>query len=200
MSKLFPIINGIKVDLESLISISHMCNPGICVGKDTCCAHYEICLEEREVDKLLKHMPAASKYAQHLREDDSYRNIFEETEDNLIAIDTDVDEKCLLAWQSSKGEILCSLHSQAIEAECSFYDAKPRACCLWPLAICNGNPMILSVQDDAFEFVCNKKRRSKKAALNREIASIVKNVYGDKMLVGINQALSKMEILQIKLS
>ncbi|GJQ60867.1 MAG: DUF3109 family protein [Candidatus Scalindua sp. AMX11] len=191
MNKLFPIINGIKVDLESLTSIRHVCDPGMCAGKYTCCAHYEICLGKREVGKVIRQMPGAARYAPHLKERDSYKNVFEETEDNLIAIDTDGDDQCLFAWRNRKGEILCSLHSQAIETGRSFYDAKPTACCLWPLAICSGNPMILSVQDDAFKFVCNKKRRTGRATLDKEIASIIKNIYGEKMLAGINRALSE---------
>ncbi len=192
MNKLFPIINGIKVDLESLVSISHMCDPRSCVGKDSCCAHYEICLERGEVGKVIRHMPEAAKYAPHLKESDSYKNVFEEIEDNLVTIDTDGDDRCFFAWRNHKGETLCSLHSQAIESGLSFYGAKPNACCLWPLAICDGRPMILSVQDDAFKFVCNRKRRSKRVSLDRGIASIIKNVYGENVLRGINQALSKM--------
>ncbi|MDR4504604.1 MAG: hypothetical protein MRK01_07415 [Candidatus Scalindua sp.] len=191
MDKLFPIINGIKVDLRSLVSIRHRCDPGICAGEYSCCSHYEICLEGGEVGKVIRHMPGAARYAPHLKEKDSYRNVFEETDDNLIALDTDTDNQCLFAWRNRKGEILCSLHSHAIETGISFYDAKPGACCLWPLAICSGNPMILSVQDDAFKFICNKKRRSEKAVLDKEIASIIENVYGENMLVGINQALSE---------
>jgi hypothetical protein len=59
------------------------------------------------------------------------------------------------------------------------------------LAIYDGSPEILTVQDDAFDFDCNEKQNPKKAELDTEISSIIKNVYGEKMLAGINRAISK---------
>ncbi len=192
MSNLFPIIENVKVDLKSLISIKHKCDPGICRGKISCCAEYEICIEKNEVDKVIAHTPGAAEFAPQLIDNSSYRNVFDETDDNLITIDVDEDSQCLFAWRNSNGEVLCSLHSHAIKNNLSFYDTKPESCCLWPLAIYHGSPEILTVQDDAFSFDCNKKQKSKKAKLDTGIASIIKNMYGDKMLVGINHAISKM--------
>ena len=192
MSELFPIIENVKVDLKSLISIKHKCDPGVCKGKVSCCAEYEVCMEEKEVDRIIAHIPQAAVFAPQLIDNNSYRNVFDETDDNLIAIDVDDDNQCLFAWRNSNGEILCSLHSHAIKNNLSFYDTKPRSCCLWPLAIYDGSPEILTVQDDAFNFDCNKKCKPERAELDIEISSIIKNVYGEKMLVGINHAIAKM--------
>ncbi len=192
MSGLFPIIENIKVDLKSLISIKHKCDPGICKGKISCCAEYEVCMEKKEVNKIIAHTPEAAEFATQLIANGSYRNIFDETNDNLITIDTDEENQCLFAWRNSKGEILCSLHSHAIKNNLSFYDTKPVSCCLWPLAIYDGSPETLTVQDDAFNFDCNRKLKSEKIDLDTGISSIIKNVYGERMLVGINQAISKM--------
>jgi len=192
MSKLFPIIENVKVDLKSLISIKHKCDPDICRGKISCCAEYEVCMEKEEVGKIIAHLPAAAEFAPQLIADGSYRNIFDETDDNLITIDADEDNQCLFAWRNSKGEVLCSLHSHAIKNNLSFYDTKPVNCCLWPLAIYDDSPEILTVQDDAFKFDCNMKRKPEKAELDAGISSIINNVYGEKMLFGINHAISKM--------
>ncbi len=192
MSKLFPIIENVKVDLISLISVKHKCNPGICKDKISCCAVYEICIEKDEVDKVFAHTPGAAEFAPQLKANGFYRNIFDETDDNLIAIDTDEDNQCLFAWRNSDEEVLCSLHSHAIKSNLSFYDTKPESCCLWPLAIYEGSPKILTVQDDAFDFDCNKKDESGKAELDTEISSIIKNVYGEKMVAGINHAIFKL--------
>ena len=192
MRELFPIIENVKVDLKSLTSIKHKCDPGVCNGKISCCAEYEICMEKDEVDKIIAHTPGAAEFAPQLKTNGLYNNVFDETDDNLITIDVDEDSQCLFAWRNSNGEVLCSLHSHAIKSNLSFYDTKPGSCCLWPLAIYQGSPEILTVQDDAFNFDCNKKLESKGAELDTEIASIIKNVYGDKMLVGINHAISKM--------
>ena len=54
MSELFPIIENVKVDLKSLISIKHKCDPGVCKCKISCCAEYEVCIEKDEVDKVGK--------------------------------------------------------------------------------------------------------------------------------------------------
>ena len=190
MSKLFPIIKNVKVDLKSLISIEHKCDPGVCKGKISCCAEYEVCIEEKEVDKIIAHTPGSVEFAPQLIDNGSYRNIFDETDNNLITIDTDEDNLCLFAWSNRGGEILCSLHSHAIKNNLSFYDTKPESCCLWPLAIYIGSPEILTIQDDAFHFDCNKKRKPEKAELDTEISSIINNVYGEKMLAGINHAIS----------
>ena len=192
MSELFPIIENVKVDLKSLISIKHKCDPGVCKGKTSCCAEYEVCMEKKEVDKIIVHTPEAAGFAPQLIANGSYRNIFDETDDNLVSIDTDENNQCLFAWRNSKGEILCSLHSHAIKNNLSFYDTKPESCCLWPLAIYDGSPKILTVQDDAFNFDCNKKWKPEKAELDAEISSIINNVYGEKMLDGINHSISRM--------
>jgi hypothetical protein len=192
MSNLFPIIENVKVDLKSLISIKHKCDPEICRGKISCCAEYEICIEKNEVDKVIACTPGAAEFAPQLIENSFYRNVFDETDDDLITIDVDDDNQCLFAWRNIRGEILCSLHSHAIKNNLSSYDTKPESCSLWPLAIYNGSPQILTVQDDAFNFDCNKKRKPEKSELDVEISSIIKNVYGEKILVGINHAISKM--------
>ena len=192
MSELFPIIENVKVDLKSLISIKHKCSPEVCKGKISCCAEYEVCIEKDEVDKVFAHTPGAAEFAPQLKASGFYRNIFDETDDDLIAIDTDEDNQCLFAWRNSDEEVLCSLHSHAIKNNLSFYDTKPESCCLWPLAIYDGSPKILTVQDDAFDFDCNKKWEPGKVELDTEISSIIKNVYGVKMLVGINHAISKL--------
>ncbi len=194
MSELFPIIENVKVDLKSLISIKHKCDPGVCKGKISCCAEYEVCIEEKEVDKIIAHTHGSAEFAPQLIANGSYRNVFDETDNNLITIDTDEDNMCLFAWCNRDGEILCSLHSHAIKNNLSFYDTKPESCCLWPLAIYIGSPEILTVQDDAFDFDCNKKRKPEKAELDTEISSIIKNVYGEKMLVEINHAISGIQI------
>ena len=193
MSELFPIIENVKVDLKSLISVEHKCDPGVCKGKTSCCAEYEICIEKDEVDKVFAHTPGAAEFAPQLKANGFYRNVFEETDDNLIAIDTDEDNQCLFAWRKSNGEILCSLHSHAIKNNLSFYDTKPESCSLWPLAIYNGSPEILTVQEDAFNFDCNKKRKSGEDELDPEISSIIRNVYGEKMLAGIKHAVYKIK-------
>jgi len=153
---------------------------------------YEVCIEKNEVDKVFAHTPGAAEFAPQLKDNGFYRNIFEETDDNLITIDTDEDNQCLYAWRNSDKEVLCSLHSHAIKSNLSFYDTKPESCCLWPLAIYDGSPKILTVQDDAFDFDCNKKDGSGKVELDTEISSIIKNMYGEKMIAGINHAISRL--------
>ena len=53
MGELFPIIENVKVDLKSLISIQHKCDPEVCKEKISCCAEYEVCIEKKEVYKIV---------------------------------------------------------------------------------------------------------------------------------------------------
>jgi len=178
MRELFPIIENVKVDLKSLISIKHKCDPGVCNGKISCCAEYEICMEKDEVDKIIAHTPGAAEFAPQLKTNGLYNNVFDETDDNLITIDVDEDSQCLFAWRNSNGEVLCSLHSHAIKSNLSFYDTKPGSCCLWPLAIYQGSPEILTSRMMRSTLIVIRNRNLKAQNLIPKLLQLLKTCMG----------------------
>lgn len=187
----FPLIQGIRVDLKALLSIDHQCVPLSCMHKKICCASYQICIEEEEMEKIIPLLPEAAKYAYQIVDGDSFVNIFEEIEDGLIEIETNDKDQCMLSCKGEKGELLCSLHCQALKNKVSPHAIKPKSCNLWPLAEVEGAPPLLTIQDDVLEFVCNKKREKGKT-INAVLMATIENVYGRKFLETLNQKISEM--------
>ncbi len=191
MKNSFPEINGVKVDINALFSLSHKCNPTSCVDKKQCCASYEVCIEDKEIDKILPHFPEAAKFKPEIVEREFLEDLFREVEDGLVAIETNDDGQCLLGCQGENGELLCSLHCQSIKNNLSFYDAKPKSCGLWPLAEIAVETPVLTVQNDALEFVCNDQSEDLKV-LDKEVSSIIENIYGKDFLDQLNEYISKL--------
>jgi len=184
-------IDGMEVDIDSLLSISHKCAPGLCKKSECCCAQYDICIDDEELNRLITYMPDAAKLAPELLSGSGYGNVFEETEDNLYEIDTDDNDLCVFAYSDAKNNVLCSLHTVAYQFSLSPHEVKPSSCITWPLAVSEGRPMLLSVSDDAFDFPCNSRKGTK--SLDPDIAQIIKAVFGEIFLIKVEAALAKRE-------
>lgn len=181
-------IDDIEIDVESLFSISHCCVPGMCPVDQCCCSKYEIVVEGNEMDRIIGYMPAASKYAVHLGSGCSLDNVFEEGGGGDFVVDTDDNGLCAFAYRGRCNSMLCSLHSVALERGIPYYRTKPTACVLWPLAISEDLPLQLSIADDAFDFPCNTRRKNAGKSLDPNIARIIKDVFGIKILKAIEHA------------
>ena len=182
------LIDDIEIDTEALFSISHRCAPGTCEKKQCCCSKYEIVIERDEIDRVIGYMPAAAKYAPRIGSADSPDNIFEEDDDGAFIVDTDDDGLCAFAYTDCRRNILCSLHSVALDLKIPHYRTKPMSCVLWPLAISEDLPLRISIAEDAFSFPCNIERNNPGRLLDPNIARIIQDVFGIKVLTGINQA------------
>jgi hypothetical protein len=180
------VIEGITVDTAALFSISHNCAPGVCSRDVCCCSRYEICIDNKELARIVGYIPEASKFAYELRCDAGFENIFEETDDNLYLIDSDGNDLCVFAYPDPQSNVLCSLHTVALEMDLSPGEVKPRSCIIWPLAVSESSPVTLSIADDAFGFPCNKKKDA--GLLDPGIACIIKDVYGEAFLKEVEDA------------
>jgi hypothetical protein len=180
VKKRLRVINGIQVDIASLLSISHKCIPGVCSRNMCCCSMYEICVDDRELERITGYIPDASEWARELRCESGFENIFDETGDGLYSIDTDENDLCVFAYAGVKNSVLCSLHTAALKLEMPPVVVKPVSCTTWPLAASDSNPRILSVAEDAFDFPCNAKKTD--GLLDDGIACIIQEVYGEKFL------------------
>jgi hypothetical protein len=186
VDKRLKIINGIRVDIVSLLSISHKCVPGVCSSNMCCCSQYEICIDDRELERITAYIPAASEWAHELRCGSGFENVFDETGDDLYSIDTDEDDLCIFAYPGVKNSVLCSLHTVALDLKLPPVEVKPISCATWPLAVSYNNPHILSVAEDAFDFPCNTKNT--KGLLDHGISCIIKDVYGEEFLKAVQDA------------
>ncbi len=122
---------------------------------------------------------------------DEYINVFEKIETDLFSIDDDDFGVCVFAYRGGKEETLCSLHSTAIEMDYQPEEVKPKDCVLWPLALSEGAPLCLTIDDDAFLFPCNRSRATEAAVLDPGIASIIKTLYGNDFLEEINEYIAR---------
>ena len=191
--KKYPLIKNIAVDVASLLSIAHSCNPEICSSAESCCSSFQVCVDGNEMQQITGFMPIAAGYSKGLKSDDEYINVFEKIETDLFSIDDDDSGVCVFAYRGGKEETLCSLHSTAIEMDYEPEEVKPKDCVLWPLALSEGAPLCLTIDDDAFLFPCNRSQSTEAAVLDPGIASIIKTLYGNEFLEEINEYIVRMK-------
>ena len=183
-----PIIEGICVDLESLIGISHQFDPDRCGKTGCCCSHYEVSLGKNEMQRLVDWQPLAAKYQPELLNSEN-EFPFEEDDNKQWVIEADENGTCPFAYCNKAGETLCSIHSAALDQGQNPYHIKPKSCTLWPLALSEDSPPILSVPEGILDFPCNKKKTSKN--LSRGIDELLENVFGKAFRDAVKSALEK---------
>jgi hypothetical protein len=167
------------VDVDALCSIEHECRPTLCADTGVCCAGYDICVEEQELDRLTGATALAADYVPGLAEGPPpFRHLFAD----LYALDTDEAGLCVYAWRDPAGRTLCSLHSAALDRGLDVRRVKPRSCLLWPLAVSGSEPGYLSVDPGAFRYPCNRRRPASAAGLHRTIRRHVAYVFGEGFL------------------
>lgn len=186
-----PVIEGVAVDLNSVAGIAHDCDPALCRGARCCCSCYEITLTEEELSPVVGMLPAAARFSRRLKRGDGYDNVFDEEDDGLYTIDSARDGSCVFLYRDHLKTPLCSLHTAALESGADPYRAKPGSCTLWPLALSEDSPPVLTVQDDAFDFPCNRRRRGGRKGLDRGVSIIIVSVFGESFLDTVRLHLSK---------
>jgi hypothetical protein len=174
-------IDGIRIDVDALLSLNHACDPGKCRYSGSCCRVYEICTTRKEMSRAIGMMPDAARYATHLDEDGELANPFEPTGDGLYAIEAQEDGACTFAFRKGN-KLLCSIHAAALDLGLNPYRTKPSSCTLWPLALSEGTRPVLSVQEDVLRFPCNSAPRSSNRSLDQGVREIVQQVFGDAFL------------------
>ena len=176
------IIENMRIDVEALQALAHRCEPLKCIGRARgCCETYEVVVGRREQGTIVGALAEASRFASGLKADGKYLDPFEETEGGSC-LNTDEDGRCVFAYEDARGATLCSLHSAALELGLPPAQVKPRACALWPLALVEGDPPLLTVQEGVLDFPCNRRRRNGAAGLNGDIAEIIEAVFGRELL------------------
>jgi hypothetical protein len=179
----------IRIDVAGLCSFTHACNG--CAGKSRhCCSSYDVTLDRRELPDIVGCIPMAARLCPQLGNAGEYRNIFDQEERDLFSIDTDENNLCSFAYRSCS-RILCSLHTIAFDNNLALNRVKPLVCLLWPLSITDGDTPILTVQDDIFEFDCNKRRRQRKTSLSPSVAATIDLLLGEKTRKKIDHAAAK---------
>ncbi|HPK03792.1 MAG TPA: hypothetical protein PLS90_15195, partial [Candidatus Sumerlaeota bacterium] len=135
-----------------------------------------------ELERITGMMPHACRYAPHLRRGGRLANPFDDDGPRNWLLETDEDGRCLFAYTNADGETRCSIHSAALDLGLEPYHVKPRACALWPLALSEDRPPVLSIQNDCFDFPCNTRRRGRARTLDPGIAELIERNFGKPFL------------------
>jgi hypothetical protein len=181
MASLRPVVGGLRIDIKALKRLAHRCDPYICKDRDSCCASYDIEVTRREASRVVGFLPEAARYAPRLRNGRSYLDPIEDMDDGPDVLATNEDGRCVLAYDNADGATLCSLHSAALDRGIPYAQVKPAPCCLWPLALSEDRPPMLTVQDDAYDFPCNSRRKAA-AGLDTGVQEILREVFGENLL------------------
>ncbi len=179
----------IEVDVAGLCSLTHRCTG--CKGESKrCCSSYEVAIKKNELERIVGWIPAATKFCPHLKSGNGYKNVFEKLSPGLFGIDTHEDGLCVFAYYDNK-KTSCSLHAVSTKLSMPHSQIKPISCILWPLAIFEAETKILSIHDDAFEFKCNKHRKTENLSLCPSTARIVEIALGNLFKHELEEAANK---------
>jgi hypothetical protein len=147
-----------KFDLDKIKSIDHHCT-GCHSKKKCCCACYDIFVSRTEMQRILHIYPLVAGYCPGLIQNGEFDNVFEEFDDGSIQLDTDENGLCVFAYRQA-GIIRCALHTVAIDMDIPVETVKPFHCLLWPMAISPGPEPMVSLQENALDFPCNRPQKS----------------------------------------
>jgi hypothetical protein len=178
-------IDGYRVDLDALASIAHECDSALCRRTGSCCAEYDVWVGEGEMARASALMERAARFAGHLRgADGRLVDAFRALGPDAYAVRQGEGGLCVFAYCGPRGEQLCSLHSAAREAGMPPQAAKPDCCFTWPLSIASSRPPVISIQEDALNFPCNREREPD-GTLDAGIARIVVGAFGEPFLAAL---------------
>jgi hypothetical protein len=182
-------IQGIRVEVDALLKLSHHCDPALCKHSGCCCRFYEVTFTRREVSRIAGMMPHCARYAPKLKPGNEFEHPFEKAEGNLYVVDECEDGACAFSYRDRKGRTLCSIHTAALDLSLDPYKIKADACVIWPLALSEDTSPILSVQEDIYHFPCNKRRRAGAKRLDPGVADAIRHIFGAAFLAELERAI-----------
>ena len=175
-------VRNVRVDVDALRALAHRCDPMKCIGRERgCCATYEVYVDRGEIGTIVGTLPETARHAKGLRQGGEFIDPFEETEGGSC-LATHEDGLCVFAYKDRRGATLCSLHTAALEMGLPPAQVKPKACALWPLYLVEGDEPLLTVQPDALDFPCNRRRRKGVNGLHGGVQEIIAAVFGKGFL------------------
>ncbi len=182
--------HDLRVDIEAIGRLRHACRPELCVAGPSCCQSYEIAFPARQARRVIDYLDHASRYARHLTGPEGLTDPLSETDDGLACMDTDEDGLCLLAFADDTGRRRCALHAAAVELGHDPAAVKPQPCWLWPLALSEDDPPILTVCAGAEQFPCNRLLKRPARSLDAGLAEIVDGLWSPELARNIDDALA----------
>jgi len=168
--------NSVGVDLKAICTIDHECVGCSTVAK-SCCAKYDVCVTDAELNRIIPVLPEISKLCPHLKTDEGYANVFEEAEKGFHSIDTHDNDLCVFAYMD-KGLIRCSLHSVEKNLGLPLGTVKPSVCILFPLTFSEAGD-VLTLHDDALGCDCSSLRKKPSILISPDLLAIIRHFGGE---------------------
>lgn len=181
-------VEAYLVDASALLSLAHVCRPERCTRAKTCCSSYDVKVSKREAAAAIGLLPGAAKYVPSLKEGREFADPLED-HDGGQSLANREDGACVFSYRGGDGGVRCGLHSAALDLDLRPERSKPRSCVLWPLAIAEGRPPILTVMEDAPRFPCNR-RRPPRITLHPGVAGLIAGAFGPRFLAKLEMALA----------
>jgi len=161
---------GIRVDYPSICSVDFECSGQAEVSK-SCCAKFDVTVSETELNRIIPVLPDAAQLCPHLKTDDGYANVFEESEKGVYSIDTHENGLCVFAYVG-QGLIRCSLHTVEKQLGLSPGSVKPEVCLLFPLTF-SGAGNVLTLHDQALTCECCSIRKKASNRVSPELLETI---------------------------
>ena len=166
----------IEVDRKAICSIDHECVGCSDVSK-SCCARYDVCVSEAELNRIIPVLPEAALLCPHLKTAEGYANVFEEAEKGQYSIDTHENGLCVFA-HVEKGLIRCSLHTIEVNHGLPLGSVKPAVCILWPLTYSEDGKS-LTLHDDALGCGCSSVRKKPSGQISPALLATIQHFSGE---------------------
>ena len=167
---------AVSVDVQAICSIDHEC-VGCSEVSKSCCAKYDVCVDEARLEKIIPFLPQAAQFCPHLKTDGGYANVFEEAEKGQYSIDTDENDLCVFAYKADNGLIRCSLHAVETKLGLTPGSVKPEVCMLYPLTFSEGGD-VLTLHDDALSCACSSPRKKPSNLISPALLDTIRHFGG----------------------
>ncbi len=167
----------VGLDLKAICSIDHEC-VGCSDVMKSCCAKYDVCVDEATVQGIIPFLPEASEFCPHLKTLDGYDNVFEEGEKGQYSIETHENDLCVFAYTAPNGLIRCSLHSIEINHGLAPGSVKPAVCMLFPLTF-SEDGHTLTLHDGALSCDCSSLRERPSRLVSPALAETIRQFGGE---------------------
>ncbi len=164
-----------ELDLKAICSIDHECT-GCSTIENCCCAKYDVCVSEAEVERIIPFLPEAAKFCPHLKTEAGYDNVFEEADESSYSIETHENDLCVFAYESN-GLFRCSLHTVELSQGLPPGSVKPAVCMLYPLTFSERGD-VLTLHDDALFCACSSLRKKSSNEISPALLETIRHFGG----------------------
>lgn len=184
-------VEGYAVDVASLLSLSHRCDPTLCIETGSCCEDHTVVVNTRELARILDVLPLLRLHLSGHGFGRMTEVEYAEIWSGAYALKNNGAMNCPFAYIGESGQLLCALHTIALAEGMEPGDIKPGGCMLWPLSLSGDAAGELSVQPGAYRYPCNHMRTGSETELDNGVRDIVAACFGKGFVRALEKVISE---------